>query len=638
MTPQTMFWLSSIAGALLFLGAGFLLARMRAQGGTRSAAVPLGPPEELQQLRAELAATTRERDETREQLLQQKSQIAALEGAARPDQTEQIATLTRELEQARAAKQALEARAAEMQPVSGESSALKREVEQLREKLVELREERDSLHARTRQLQAEADTLRKSGAASGQTDRRRAITLEQKVVDLEHQLTQERQRGSELQQELEQQDATGKPAGTRPSQTRELQQLRQRADALQLQLEERRQRAQQLELAVEREKKLSGKLRQELGQATERDGKTVVDGGDRQRIIELEHRAAQQAEKLLQLKAQLKQASSAADLQSAQQLKREADRAIRAERQLREDAEKHAATVNGLRNRTEELLRQVAQMKDELEKSRLARAAAQRDAEAVEKEVRELKAQASQDGSMVMELESLRQRAAEAEKLREEKAEVARSLEEAREEITHLQGRASDAKDLATDHHDLKIKATVLGEQVKELEQLREDNARLKASAGAAEELQGKVGRLEAEIASLRAQGLVKKRPRPEPTAARRSDGLGGTLQTVVDELEKTERSRGAIVADRAGLVVAGGGEQAEPLAAAAAILSEVGERIQQLLTLGAADCLTYVDENGLVFATHPIAIPSEELLLATLSVGSPPGRELVDGLIARLG
>jgi predicted nucleic acid-binding Zn-ribbon protein len=210
-------WIASCLGALLFLLAGFLLARRPArpteraagsgagvegqlkaalerelrlvaelavaQGGQTGARAELREREqELAALRDERARLERERDELLQRLESTRRASDPSSTAAERD------SLERELEQARSELWArttetkrLRASLAELQaekkellaqidpeppsvPTAIPDSRLKAELERLRVSLLHLRSERDTAVARTKQLEAEAQRLRRTQA------------------------------------------------------------------------------------------------------------------------------------------------------------------------------------------------------------------------------------------------------------------------------------------------------------------------------------------------------------------------------------------------------------------------------------------------------------------------------------------
>jgi chromosome segregation ATPase len=281
---------------------------------------------------------------------------------------------------------------------------------------------------------------------------------------------------------------------------------------------------------------------------------------------------------------------------------------------------------------------ELTRLKAEAEQAKAGRLAAEQEVRRANRDLEDLRERNAQSEGQVLELERLRQQAREVDTLREERSRVNAALQEARQEIASLRGEAAAALSLTTENSELKIRLQLLSEQLGELEQLREENARLRSSTAAATELEAELDRLRAENARLRARSLVQEPPRAASSAARtRPDGLGGSLQSLLDRVSGDPSARGAIVSDRAGLLVAGGCEQADALAAAAAMLSDVGRRLRQILTLGTVQILTCLDENGLVFTTLPFSVPPDDLLLATLTVGAPPERQALERMIAEL-
>lgn len=218
MTPAAAIWVASLLGALLFLLAGFLLAR---RPGARPTARAAGPREGVEdqlkaalerelRLVAELAVAQGGQTGARGELQQREQELAALrderarlererdelqqrlEGTRRASDpasaAAERASLERELEQVRADAWARTTEAKRLRasldqlqaekkellaridpeppavPTAIPDSRFKAELERLRISLVHTRSERDAAVARAKQLEAEAQRLRRTQA------------------------------------------------------------------------------------------------------------------------------------------------------------------------------------------------------------------------------------------------------------------------------------------------------------------------------------------------------------------------------------------------------------------------------------------------------------------------------------------
>jgi predicted regulator of Ras-like GTPase activity (Roadblock/LC7/MglB family) len=108
-------------------------------------------------------------------------------------------------------------------------------------------------------------------------------------------------------------------------------------------------------------------------------------------------------------------------------------------------------------------------------------------------------------------------------------------------------------------------------------------------------------------------------------------------VRTLLDEVTRSGRTRGAVVADGAGLVIAASGGDGEALAAAAAVFVEsAGRVLRSVLPLGTLQNLSVVDENDVTIAALPLAVGDHPLILATLSDGPGPDPASLRAVVAR--
>jgi hypothetical protein len=261
---------------------------------------------------------------------------------------------------------------------------------------------------------------------------------------------------------------------------------------------------------------------------------------------------------------------------------------------------------------------QVASLKDELRAARQATG----DRGSLESELLEQRARlASVDGKL-----------AQVERLEEERFQLRQRVKE----LEGLEAKLQDLERAEGSRKDLAIKVGVLEEQLATLERLREENLRLRDDAKEVGELRRELTRLTAELAGLRSQGLHREAP-PQAPAPLPPGTLGGTLQSLLQEVAKDGRTRGVVVADESGLVVASTGANAEALAAAAAVFVDSATRVlRNVLPLGPLRNLAVVDENEVTIAALPLTVSEHALILATLTAGPGPDPAAVRALARR--
>lgn len=108
-------------------------------------------------------------------------------------------------------------------------------------------------------------------------------------------------------------------------------------------------------------------------------------------------------------------------------------------------------------------------------------------------------------------------------------------------------------------------------------------------------------------------------------------------LKGLVEQLAVDQTVRGAVLADSVGLAIVGAGEEQDELAAAAALLADVGCRAARLLPVHSVSQISLADEEVLVATAHPLETPSGRLVLATLAHSPGPGPDVIQRVAARL-
>lgn len=219
-------------------------------------------------------------------------------------------------------------------------------------------------------------------------------------------------------------------------------------------------------------------------------------------------------------------------------------------------------------------------------------------------------------------------------KMTEEKIGLSEKLIEARREIKELKDRVLTLEEEAKGYQALTLRLRYLNEQCQKMEELRESNVRLQKKADECKQLQEQIAVLCAENSRLRSLDVVLDTP-PRPACVSYTEGLGNSLQHLVERLAQTEKARGVVLADDQGLLVAGTGEHLEGLAAAAAVFDALTHKVRTILPLSTPQRLTITDENSITLIAQPFVFASVQLVLVNLSVGPGPDRETIDRLIA---
>jgi hypothetical protein len=150
---------------------------------------------------------------------------------------------------------------------------------------------------------------------------------------------------------------------------------------------------------------------------------------------------------------------------------------------------------------------------------------------------------------------------------------------------------------------------------------LRRQLEKLSNAVAEADALRKKVRDLETA-----ARAPEQKAMTPSPAAARPNAGRGlsGAVEGRLDQLRLRRGScQSAVLADTRGLLMASSGDTIhdEALAAAAAMLTEVGERTRGILPLGEPLEIRLMDVNRTVFTARWLRDAEETRLLGTLGV-----------------
>jgi len=571
---------------------------------------------QVRQFRGQLGAAQQERDTAAEQL---KRALADLKGK---DQSggERLADLQQQLQQAQAQnrelKQQLERLKAGSSSASAEVGRLKHQLEQARSERAAAVAQIRELEQQVEQLQPEEDTLvtarptRPPDQAEAESSRAAA-----EVSKLRQELAQARSENANASAQIQQLEEQRQLAQ---------EQIRGLGDEVAALHEESRHPTmtgmQDPERALHDAQEELRRSQVELAQTNER----LEAEAKRRAKLELDLGAAGRSGTDLRRQAQELQDRLAESKQKEQALETElADG--RGLRNAFEEQRARLAALDGKVTRANELEEERFRLLEQLEELRQEL-----------KEFKGLEHVDDQRHDLALQVATLKQKETESEALREDKARLSEQVDQSRREIESLNAMISTFNTAKDDRSDLALKVELLTKQLEVVERLHTDNARLRATVAESQGLGEQVAALQADNAALRSKGLVvadaARPPLPEST-----ESFGGLLRGILARISESSQSRDAVLADEAGLVVAGDSPLAEAMAAIAAMTIGIGRKARDLLPLGRIDQMNLVDQNSLTFATHPLEMSSARLILATLSVGPAPDSAAVDQVVREL-
>jgi hypothetical protein len=213
-------------------------------------------------------------------------------------------------------------------------------------------------------------------------------------------------------------------------------------------------------------------------------------------------------------------------------------------------------------------------------------------------------------------------------------AELEDSNRELRFEVERLEEEFTRLSDIEGANLELSIRAQRLDEQQKDFESMREENRNLMAALSEMDVVRREHERLLKENARLTSMGIVLGTPALQVSVPAFAAGLGGTFQKLVERLSGSGNSRGVVLADDLGLLVAGTGEHTESMAAMGAVFSTVTQRMESIFPIGQISQIVIENADELTITMQPYEIGPDKLILTSLSVGPGPDRKDVVGLI----
>jgi len=205
-------------------------------------------------------------------------------------------------------------------------------------------------------------------------------------------------------------------------------------------------------------------------------------------------------------------------------------------------------------------------------------------------------------------------------------------------ELVRLRRDRSDVEQEA--RRELAIELEAAHRRLDELDQLREENAALRAQVADAAATGERLSQAETELRDLRARQLAASPPprpsrtstsplRPTGDPRSTSEQLSGLLSRL-----RGKSMRAIALADDLGLPIVGLGDDTASLAAFAGYVTDIGRKARDFLPLGPLRRVTLEDENDATVTTCPLAEGDARIALVTLTVGAgPSARQMGDVL-----
>lgn len=194
----------------------------------------------------------------------------------------------------------------------------------------------------------------------------------------------------------------------------------------------------------------------------------------------------------------------------------------------------------------------------------------------------------------------------------------------------HELSKHGDDASTAALKHELALSRETVRTQAEQLEELRQDKARLQNVEADLAGSKRENARLTDQVRDLRAQAYASKTPpmRRIDAPERNISTLGSALQSIVDSEAQSGRVRNAVIADELGLLVAASGsshEYCDALAALGAYLADVGSKTRDVLPLHEVRQVVVRDDRDMTLTVRPLAATEPGLALVTLSIEPHP-------------
>ena len=199
-----------------------------------------------------------------------------------------------------------------------------------------------------------------------------------------------------------------------------------------------------------------------------------------------------------------------------------------------------------------------------------------------------------------------------------------------------LEVTKKDLKEIAIlekENEELTNQLNFLNNQIKESERLRVEN----------QDLMAKLSQLESSEENVNALNMDKTPPSLTDTGQSQSvarladatsqEGLGKAFQTIVNQISQLDGSRGVVVADELGLLIAGIGDHMDRMAGMAAIFSEINTRVSALIPFGNIGSIRIKNMEDMHISMQPFSMDSEKVILAIYATGDGPDQDTITQL-----
>jgi len=223
-----------------------------------------------------------------------------------------------------------------------------------------------------------------------------------------------------------------------------------------------------------------------------------------------------------------------------------------------------------------------------------------------------------------------------------ERDEALQNLEKMKQDLESVDKKAVSR--LESEQSSLEKRRTRLEHAQADLDmaqkELKRTRAKLVGAEKARQETEARVRQMHKRLKELETgefateePTLIRKIKAGEDSTDQPEIALDGddSLQDLLEKLVIGEGASSAVLADHMGLSIVGSGAHHEELAAAAALLSDTGQRMAALLEFnGKLPRISLIDENSMTAEVYPFSAPHGPLILATLAVRPGPDMNLV--------
>ncbi|MGD9211484.1 MAG: hypothetical protein PVI90_11935 [Desulfobacteraceae bacterium] len=245
---------------------------------------------------------------------------------------------------------------------------------------------------------------------------------------------------------------------------------------------------------------------------------------------------------------------------------------------------------------------------------------------ATQKRITELKDQVVRLNSVVGDYkERLNDLAIEITRADSEKVLLTEALEVAKKDL-------KDISELEQENQELTNKLDSLRSRLKEFERIRKENRILTARILNMKPVKEQIETLETK--ETKTNALTKDSLQSSSSGASPTrEGLREAFEDIVNQISQLDGSRGVVVADELGLLIAGIGDHMDNMAGMAAVFSEIDEKVSSLIPFGNVGSIKIKNLQDLNLIMQPFTMDSEKLILTILATGNGPDQDIVNQL-----